>query len=188
MVAPSVPDSRYFGIDQSYTGTGLVCLDAGGNLISSGLIKTSAPSRPQDEIKRLLDIFNKVNSFITEHRNDKQPCIIMEDFAYGAAQQMAAIGGLGWFLRVMFSRTGFHFGVAPISSNKKSVTGKGNADKSAMILGCYKRWDFETNNDNIADARGLAHLCWCHYAKPIPDSKLVLSRDLDAISKIKTYH
>ena len=45
--------------------------------------------------------------------------------------------------------------VAP-TSLKKFVTGKGNAKKDLMLLSVYKRWGFDTTNDNKADAYGLA--------------------------------
>jgi crossover junction endodeoxyribonuclease RuvC len=47
--------------------------------------------------------------------------------------------------------------VAPLQL-KKFVTGKTTAKKDDMKLHVYKRWGFETSDDNVADAYGLARL------------------------------
>ena len=41
---------------------------------------------------------------------------------------------------------------------KKFVTGKGNGPKSVIIKGVYKKWGYDVDNDNLADAYGLARL------------------------------
>lgn len=187
LAAPRVQDGVYIGCDQSYTGTGLVALAPDGTVMGQGLVSTKAPSAPLDELKRFLDLYSGIDSFVRTHSNGKPVCICMEDFAFSQANQMANLGGLGWFLRMMFWRAGHHLSVIGTGSLKKCATGKGNANKAGVVLGCYKRWGFETENDNVADARTLAHLCWVHYAKPVPDSRLVLQRDLECVASAKTY-
>lgn len=44
----------------------------------------------------------------------------------------------------------------PPTSLKKFVTGKGNAKKDLVMKEVLKRWNIDTDNDNIADAAGLA--------------------------------
>jgi crossover junction endodeoxyribonuclease RuvC len=44
------------------------------------------------------------------------------------------------------------------TSLKKFVTGKGKAQKDEMMLGVYKRWGFDPETNNIADAYGLARV------------------------------
>ena len=41
---------------------------------------------------------------------------------------------------------------------KKFITGRGNAKKDVIIREVYKRWGFETDDHNIADAYGLAQM------------------------------
>ena len=41
---------------------------------------------------------------------------------------------------------------------KKFVTGKGNAKKELMLKEIYKRWGFETDNHNVADAYAIAQM------------------------------
>ena len=101
---------------------------------------------------------------------------------------MANIGGLGWFLRIMISRVPtWHFSVAAPTVLKKVATGKGQASKIAVCMGVMKRWGFETDNDNLADAFTLAKIAWLHYGRPIPGTKGLRKSDFEGIKKIKTY-
>ena len=44
------------------------------------------------------------------------------------------------------------------STLKKFVTGNGAAKKNNMLLAVFKKWGFETSDDNLADAFALAQL------------------------------
>lgn len=44
----------------------------------------------------------------------------------------------------------------PVGTLKKFVTGKGNAQKDLMMKEVFKKWGFDTDNNNIADSFGLA--------------------------------
>jgi Holliday junction resolvasome RuvABC endonuclease subunit len=46
--------------------------------------------------------------------------------------------------------------LVPPMTLKKYVTGKGTAKKNEMLLAVYKEWGIEFNDDNAADAYGLA--------------------------------
>jgi len=186
-IVPQIRNGIFVGVDQSLTDTGLVALNQAGEYIDHASIETSPSRRPMGEIERLLSIWKSVHEFVADHAGEHEVGICQEDFAYSQAQKMADLGGLGWLLRIMFSRTPWNFCVAPIASLKRTATGKGVANKAAIILNVYKRWGFETTNDNVADAYVLARIAWAHYSRPLPRTGGTRKSDFDALKKIKTY-
>ena len=165
---PPAGCTHHVGLDQSYTGTGLVILDHTGALIDHHLIKTKPGATPMEAVDRLGSIFDQVKkAILSTTTQDSVVSLVMEDFAFGQANQMAALGGLGWHLRYRLAReTPWHFATCPVGTLKKFATGLGNAKKDQMLLGVYKRWGFEAPDDNVADAYALAKLCWILYAQP----------------------
>ena len=63
---------------------------------------------------------------------------------------------LGAIIRLALFDSGVNWVEVPPKSLKKFVTGNGNAKKDLMLLGVYKMWDFDTEDDNEADAYALA--------------------------------
>jgi hypothetical protein len=185
--APHVLHGRYFGIDQSMTGTGIACFDDQGALVATDLFSTKPPVQPMDEVLRITSLFASCYNFINGHSQGKPSCIIMEDFAFSQANQMALLGGLGWHFRIMLAQTTFHFGTCGTGTLKKVATGSGNGDKTAVALGVYKRWQFEGKDDNVTDAYVLGKICWVTYAKPLPGSGQTRTVDFEALPKIKIY-
>lgn len=53
---------------------------------------------------------------------------------------------------------GIPYSAEPVGTIKKFATGKGNADKPAMIATAMERWGIECCDDNQADAVALLHL------------------------------
>lgn len=184
---PHLRDGIFIGVDQSFTGTGLIVLDQAGDYVDHDLIVTGPPTSAMGEIDRFLKIFNGIHAWIKGHAQDRQVGIALEDFAFNATNKMANIGGLGWHLRIMLSRTPWSFCVAAPTLVKKFATGKGQASKTAVCMSVYKRWKFETDNDNLADAFVLAKIAWVHYGRPIPGTKGLRNLDFESIKKLKTY-
>lgn len=187
-LCPTVKPAVYVGLDQSYTGSGLVMFDVDGKLINHTLIESKPGPKPMDQIDRITGIFQSVYDFVNANRNGLPVCVVMEDFAYAQANQMAALGGLGWFLRIMMARAGWNFATCSTSILKKVATGKGNSEKEVVMMCVYKRWTFESSDNNVADAYVLGKLCWTAYAKPIPDSSSGIRKDdLEAVQKLTVY-
>ena len=91
---------------------------------------------------------------------DQQPTlVIMEGAAYGVRSNSAVlINSIGAVAKLCIHDANiFGIEVAP-TALKKFVTGKGTAPKSMMLKCVYQQWRFDTNDDNIADAFGLAKL------------------------------
>lgn len=189
-VSPSVPrleEGFFVGIDQSFTGTGVVLLDNGGQYVDHTLISTEPSNTPMGSVDRIIGIFHSLYDWIKDHTDGKMVGVVLEDFAYSQSNKMADLGGLGWHIRIMLSRTAYLFASCAPGTLKKFVASKGNASKSAMILNVYKRWGFETENDNLADAFGLAKLSWMLYGRPDAGTKGVRTSDFSCVEKLKVY-
>lgn len=177
----------YVGVDQSYTGTGVVALNELGSMMHHTLIKTKPGKIPMDQVDRLGSIFDSIVKFIKTW-DDHDVALLIEDFAFGQANQMAALGGLGWHLRYRFAReTDYKFGTCPVGTLKKFATGKGQAKKDQMLLGIYKRWGFEAPDDNTADAFALSKLAWMTYAKPAVGTAGTTKDDHACAAKVTIY-
>ncbi len=186
-VSPWVKGGVYVGIDQSMTGTGVCIFDELGNLLGEKLISTKAGSMPMDEVHRIVSLFSETYKFVTEIAVGRKVCAVMEDFAFSQAHQMAKLGGLGWHFRIMMSRTDWHFAACGTNALKKFATGKGTCEKDQVMLGVYKRWTFESSDNNVADAYVLGRISLVAYAKPIPGIMGVRKDDVEIASKITIY-
>jgi crossover junction endodeoxyribonuclease RuvC len=185
---PTVGNAVYVGVDQSYTGSGVVMFDGDGKLIDHTLIETKPGTKPMDQIDRITGIFQTIYDWVNNKAAGRKVCVVMEDFAYAQANQMAALGGLGWFLRIMFARAGWHFSTCPTSVLKQVATGKGNSEKEVVMMCVYKRWTFESSDNNVADAYVLGKLAWMAYGKPSPDPALGIRKgDLEGVQKLTVY-
>lgn len=138
------------GLDLSLNATGIVLL-ADNNLIYAGCITQAGKLRDSSRIAYIRD-------FVTEVIDDEgyPDVIVIEGYAYGAQSRSHAIGELGGVIKLALYEMGLSCVVVPPTTLKKYTTGKGNAQKSLMLKKVYTRWDFDTENDNIADAYALA--------------------------------
>ncbi len=140
---------RIMGVDTS-TKTGYVILDIYGDVLKAGVIHF--PPRP-DRFERYASYALKLSMLVTEYNID---LIVIEGYSYGGKFNNSLQYELGSVLRYTMWEDRIQFVEIPPTSLKKFVTGKGNAKKDLMLLGVYKRWDFDTEDDNEADAYGLA--------------------------------
>lgn len=143
--------SAVLGIDPSYTGTGLVLIDSDtGKEMNQLLIKTQSS---QGIIDRVRLIISKINNFIPAVALD---IVAIEGFSYGSPQFAHQMGYLGFRIREALG--GYKIIEPSPNQVKKFATGKGNAEKDTIIKEVYKRWNFDTNNNNIADAYVMAQI------------------------------
>lgn len=131
---------KIVGIDASLTSTGIAVFEDGD-------IKTLAIQSGLTGPERLIEIRNKVQDVVTG-----ADMVLIEDYAFSRGDKAHQIGELGGVLRVMFCEMDLRvIKVAP-SAVKKFATGKGNAKKELMIKEVYKRWKFECDTNDEADA------------------------------------
>jgi len=143
------------GLDLSMSATGF-CVKRGAE-ITVGTIKTK-PKDFENDLDRLKHIRDKVMAQIPSDVD----MICIEDFFTPAnrAQTGAAIklAMLGTLVRVAVYDAGYPFYIPVPSQIKKFVTGKGTSQKNIVVREVYKRWGIDADDDNQADACGMAHM------------------------------
>lgn len=145
---------RYIGLDPS-TKTGLVIMDATGEVIVEEEIRAKAKKDPE----RMLEIVNEVKSYLKP--NDR---VIIEGFAYGAKGNAVDFQyGLGWLLRAMLHSNKFKYTEATPSQVKKFCSNRGNAKKEDLVLPMYKKWGYEHSSDNVRDAFIMSKMAYSMY-------------------------
>lgn len=160
-VAPSpavpAPDTVTIGLDASLTGYGVIALWPSG--YSETLIRTDAK---QNYAQRLTFIREALSGVFSTYQ-DRIGLICMERPAYAASG--AFTGGLvhaatAFALVDVFGLDDKHIAPVLVAGNtlKKFVTGKGVAQKGLMVKYVFQKWGYDTNDDNLADAYGLARL------------------------------
>lgn len=173
------------GIDQSLTDTGVVVLDIESReLVYQGDITSKPGGEP---IHRILKIKEELREVITKVGPVQG---VIEGFGFGArGNAVFDLGGLGYILRELFVEGGIKLLVIAPTSLKKYVTGKGNCKKDLMLLNIYKKWGVEFENDNIADAYGLARMgADMIYVKSTGDTDFLKKNNIDKKLVEDHYH
>ena len=136
------------GLDLSLTGTGVVLL---GRDDRPEWKHISTPAKMKLE-ERFYKILCGIDSYA-----DVADVIVIESPAMQAqGQALTKIFGLNAVVRYdLWEDDKKWVDVAP-TSLKKFVTGNGRASKADMIEAVAERWGFHADNDDIADAYGLA--------------------------------
>lgn len=150
------PEALFLGIDQSYSGFGLVVLDETGHCHQKTLLKYPL-NKFKNESARLVKIYDDLIMYFAIHQGSGAKIHIgMEGYAYGAKLNREKLGELGGIVKLT---SALIFGVHPMvvqpTALKQFVTGSGKADKASMIAEIQKI-DPEITNDNLADAYGIS--------------------------------
>lgn len=154
----------YLGIDPSLTATGVYFLSTD---------KVNEPdvcyeiNTCKAEFSSSLHRVDYIASKIVEDIKKYNPVnIVMEDYFTGRqAGTVIKLAELGTMVRFRILEAGFSFFVSPPTKLKKFVSGSGSCSKDIMLKNVYKRWDVDTNSNNIADACGLAYMSQAIYNK-----------------------
>ena len=140
---------RVMGVDTS-TKTGYVILDDEGEVVNVGVLH----HKPQaNRFARYAHYTRELSELIEAYGVD---LVIIEGYSYAGKFNSSLQYELGACIRMRLWQDEVKFVEVPPTSLKKFVTGKGNVKKNLMLLAVYKRWDFDTEDDNEADAYGLA--------------------------------
>ena len=147
----------FVGLDFSLTSTGLVHLDAEGNLLTNTTIKTKA--KDGTTAKRLNMITKKFRE-ILEHETPK----VVAFESVNVATHISSINALsqvsGAFFQVLEDYSDFTPYVLScnVSTLKKAATNDKSATKSHMLMEVYIKWNQRMNTDDEADAFVCAKL------------------------------
>jgi Holliday junction resolvasome RuvABC endonuclease subunit len=151
----------YFGIDASLTSTGIVFANKKCNRIETQLITTK--SADQIEL-RLYQIYQTIYVAIKAlGPHIKLLSAAIEGLAVrGGGQRTLQLAGLHYYIRTNLAVDFplLRVAVIPPTSLKKYISDNGRCDKDRMMLCCYKRWKFDSENSDICDAFSLTRfLC-----------------------------
>lgn len=141
-------NTLYLGIDQSLTNTAL-CVYHKGEVISHSIIPKMTG------VKRLSYIYTEFTKLIDQY---KPSFAAIEGYAYNAKGLYFNLGEVGGILRLALFMRNITLIQVPPTTLKKYITGKGNANKDIIIKDLYKNYGIDVNDNNVADATGLAIL------------------------------
>lgn len=149
---------NYLGLDLSLSSTGFYMICEGGKDIAFEI-----DTKPQDfggDIERA----DYIASYITGQLKDMEVRVAMEDFFTGKQPgSVIKLAILGTMVRARLLERGFRYVTFAPSQIKKFETGKGIAPKDTMLKSVFKKHNFDTSSNNIADACAIAHLCKAYY-------------------------
>lgn len=147
---------EYVGIDPSLTATGICVIDKDGKA-SLETIKTTPKMFDYSPYVRLDYIAEHIRDILATLENPvvciERPFVNPKNMA--AQQDLLALGHL--IRRQLYYEKWPFLDVSPMTL-KKFVCGKGNVEKSMMLMRVYQNWDISAGDDNQADAAGLAHM------------------------------
>lgn len=173
---------RVIGLDLSLNATGVATPDR--TFTTGGKLPKDAPDMLRCErIAAIRDVvYEAAYHAAPEGRFGVADLVVMEGFSFGSPQGATEAGGLGWAVRVALHEAGIPFAVVPPTTLKKYACGKGNADKTEMVVAARERLGYDGHDNNIADAlwlqaMGLERL-WC----PVVDLPAVHRAALDRVA------
>ncbi len=163
---------RVIGLDMSLTCTGVA-----GN----GWTDTIKPINKVRGHERLAVILDRVGDFVFH-----ADLVVIEGPAYGAQRAGIQKGhheraGLWWLVTHKLWSCHVPFAVADPTSVKRYATGKGNADKAAVIREVTRRFEWFSGGEDEADALALAAMGADWLGHPIVDLPKTHRAALDAV-------
>lgn len=91
--------------------------------------------------------------------NGTPELVVIEGYGFSSMQSKAGVVlqvEIGTVMRYFLQQRNIPYIEVPPTNLKKFILGKGVGKKDLIMKEVYKRWGFDTTDDNIADAFGLA--------------------------------
>ena len=172
---------NYIGIDPSWTCTGIVCLNPDsvqGQTHGTIRFSRSKKTKPwtmkvwqpykvdrKEIVEADLGDIGRMVALHEEIHNMFRNLCVQNDCAVGIEVPMGLHAGAGAKVERAYAAIALAvedrvewFRVYTPGQIKKFTTGKGNAKKELMMKEAYKRWGFETESHDVADAYAIARL------------------------------
>lgn len=146
------------GLDLSLTRTG-VAFEPVGEEVRSELIPTTG--RIGVRLKLIRDA---VKAYLYKARLVE---LVLIEGHLNHSYSAGTVGMVHGAVRVLLQDEGIPYATIPPTSLKRYATGRGNADKAAMILAAYKRSGREFIDDNQCDAWWLFAAAKDHLGCPV---------------------
>ena len=142
----------YLGIDQSLRSTGLCVLDGETH---KPVYLTAIVTSHLRGAARLAYIRNEL-SFAAKKYPIQQAAL--EGYSFESVHRACDLGEVGGVIRLALFDWGIPYLVVAPASLKKFVTGNGAADKTKVMASIKTKWKIEIDQDDQADAYGLAQV------------------------------
>jgi Holliday junction resolvasome RuvABC endonuclease subunit len=178
-----VSDVAVVGIDLSLTATGIAYADGSTVTITAkGLTGPERLIHIRDAVRGALDVAELAPDLV-----------VLEGYAFGRPAQAHQMGELGGVVRVALHEETAEFptmrwAVVPPAKLKKFATGKGTADKTAMVVAARERLGWTGMDNNAADAlwaRAVGLALYDALPVKLPQSHLVALEGVEIIGKPK---
>lgn len=147
-----IEDPCVFALDLSLNRTGWAFWDSQD--VKSGAIDPDG----RRGAERLAFIQNSIRDRLVINGTPSQTLVLIENYAFGKANQAHQMGELGGVVRLMLYQQKYQYFVVPPTRLKKFLTGKGVAEKNLMLKELFKHFGHDADDDNIADALVLMEL------------------------------
>lgn len=189
MTATEVPAThrRFAGIDPSLTATGICVLMQGEPLIRT--IATT-PKSHSNTFERLDYIVHEVGDILFGDCGFGRDDVICIERPFVSPKHMNAQQNLlvlSYLIRQCLYKHRMPWREVSPAALKKFVCGKGTAEKSMMLMRVYQHWRISANDDNQADAVGLAYMAKAMEAvKSDVDQDVWQKYQLDTVRDILT--
>lgn len=160
---------RVIGLDLSLSATGVA---------GDGWTEVVKPPAKLRDHSRLRWILVGLRDFT---RSD---LVVVEGPAYGNQGLQRGHherAGLWWMATHDLWARGIPVAVAPPATVKRYATGKGNADKDAVLLAAARRFPWFSGDNNEADALWLAAAGYDRLGHPLADMPAAHRKALDAV-------
>lgn len=190
---------NFLGLDLSLSATGYYLIKD-NNEYEAFQINTK-PNDFENDIQRADYI---VGVILEKIKNIPITFIGIEDYFSGQqASSVIKLAILGTVVRCRLLDNGYSYMAFAPTQVKKFETGSGNAPKDNMLKSVFKKHNFDTNSNNIADACAIAYLGKSYYEwqagkkdfmkyeievlkKICKERKVTSPYKIDLTSKIKT--
>lgn len=180
---------NFIAIDYSITKPGL-CFTDKTKPEGFTCLSYSTPKKEnyEHEILRFADyvdiLINKIPYTITNPKT----IIIIEDYAFGGRGKTNAIaectGILKYSLFIEYKVNPKQLFFCSVPHLKMFVSGKGNAKKEMIIKDVYKHWNFDSEDNNQADAFVMWKILQALYC----ENETITKYQKDIIKRIKLYN
>lgn len=149
----------YVGIDPSITATGIIVLRAGQTAIDYQ--DTIVTPSSANLFERICHIDARVHEVLKQYCSPGLVAIETPFVGRAGGDTSHMLSALAFRLRALMY-PGDYLNVTP-SQLKKFTTGRGGAQKDVMLKTVWRRWNYDTDDNNRADAYALARVAqaWC---------------------------
>lgn len=162
---------KIVGLDLSLTATGVALAD--GSLLT---IKTKPNA---DRMARISEIRKGVLRCLDFLGHGRVDMVVIEGYSMGSRQGSHQLGELGGAIRMMLHDQAVPFVEVAPTRLKKYATGKGNADKDAVLVKAVRTFTPGPANNNEADAAWLRDMAVAFYSeREIPKDRAELLRQV----------